>query len=76
MKRKNIFDVCVVLGVTLCLLYFISCPLHAISQENTTNTSTDARVVSEQRVQELKDLHWGMFLGNVYLLVIQHVLRA
>ncbi|MDR0703397.1 MAG: alpha-L-fucosidase [Planctomycetaceae bacterium] len=57
MKRKTIFEVCVVCGIALCLLYFISCPLSAFSQEKTA-----ARVVSEQRVQELKDLRWGMFI--------------
>jgi alpha-L-fucosidase len=57
MKRKNIFEVSGVCGMALCLLYFISCPLPAFSQEKTA-----AHVVSEQRVQELKDLRWGMFI--------------
>ncbi|MDR1483441.1 MAG: alpha-L-fucosidase [Planctomycetaceae bacterium] len=59
MKRKSIFGLFGVCGIAFCLLYFISCPLPAFANDNTPAT---VPVVSEKRVQELKDLHWGMFI--------------
>ena len=59
MKRKSIFEVSRICGIALCLLYFIGCSLSAAAQDASRTT---ARVVSEQRVQELKDLRWGMFI--------------
>jgi alpha-L-fucosidase len=57
--RKSIFGASIICGIALCLLYFIGCSLSAAAQDASRTT---ARVVSEKRVQELKDLRWGMFI--------------
>ena len=57
--RKSIFEASIICVIALCLLYFIGCSLSAAAQDASRTT---ARVVSEKRVQELKDLRWGMFI--------------
>ncbi|MDR1455736.1 MAG: alpha-L-fucosidase [Tannerella sp.] len=59
MKQKNIFTASGIGCVIWCLVYVASFPLTAISQETGLRA---VPAVSEQRVQELKDLHWGMFV--------------
>ncbi|MDR1477952.1 MAG: alpha-L-fucosidase, partial [Planctomycetaceae bacterium] len=56
MKRKNIFEISLVGCVASMLAYVASCSLPAIAQEN------KPQEVSAKRVQELKDLNWGMFV--------------
>jgi alpha-L-fucosidase len=63
MKKKTIIGLGGIFGVILSLSCLVGNQL-AIAQEtkNETTTTTTQTVVSEKRVQELKDLRWGMFI--------------